>query len=219
MPLHVAGNVVEDPMPMWRYYAENHRTTIRDYDLPGPGSPGELTAEEAWRSRIIGSRLTYAERDQVVDRAADAPWAGVSAGADLADADPATPGGPFAAAASLYWRFTWPERIHGVRAAKVHKILHVKRPALYPILDGSLSALYRPFASDWLKPLSYLGELTTDDSPPYWASFRADLVRNYDELQNYRTQLAREGDQTVCLMAKLTRLRLLDVIAWMVATG
>jgi hypothetical protein len=219
MPLHVAGDVVEDPMAMWRKYARNYGRTIRDYDLADPGSPDVLTAEEAWRSRIIHSRLTYHERDQLVDRAADAPWAGVPADADLADADPATPGGLFARAAALYWMFTWPERIHGVRVAKVHKILHFKRPAMYPILDERLRALYEPFAAAWLEPLSHLGELTTGDSPPYWAVFRDDLIRNHDALETYRNRLAREGDETVRLMAQLTRLRLLDVIAWMSPPG
>jgi Family of unknown function (DUF6308) len=219
MPLHIAGDVVEDPMALWRKYAGNYGRTIHDYDLADPGSPSALTAEEAWRSRIIHSRLTYHERDQLVDRAADAPWAGVPASADLIDADPATPGGLFARAADLYWTFTWPERIHGVRVAKVHKVLHIKRPALYPILDERLRALYEPSAEVWLEPLGHLGELTTGDSPPYWAAFRDDLIRNHDALESYRDRLAREGDETVCLMARLTRLRLLDVLAWMVAGG
>src|ERR1700733_3641684 len=217
MSLHVAANVVEDPMSMWRIYAHNYGRTIRHYDLAVPGDPDVLTADEAWRSRLIHSRLTYQERDQMVERAADAPWVGVPADADLIDADPTTPRGLFAKAADLYWTFTWPERIHGVRVAKIHKVLHVKRPAMYPILDDGLRALYEPFAAAWLESLRHLGELTTSDSPPYWAGFRDDLIRNHEALEHYRNGLAREGDETVRLMAKLTRLRLLDVIAWMVA--
>lgn len=38
-----------------------------------------------------------------------------------------------------------------------------------------------------------------------WASFRADLIRNHDELDNYRTQLAQEGDEIVRLMARRDR--------------
>src|ERR1700684_528061 len=107
MRLHVAGDVIEDPMAMWRKYARRSGRTIRDYDLAEPGGPDALTAEQAWRSRIIGSRLTYRERDQLVERAVNAPWASVPADADLADTDPATPGGLFARAAGLYWTFTW----------------------------------------------------------------------------------------------------------------
>jgi hypothetical protein len=219
MSVHVAGDVVEDPMAMWRKYAHNYGRTIRHYDLAVPGDLDVLTAEEAWRSRFIHSRLTYQERDEIVDRATDARWASVPAGADLSDADPTSPGGLFSKAADLYWTFTWPERIRGVRVAKVHKILHLKRPAMYPILDDRLRTLYEPFAAAWLESLSHLGELTSSDSPPYWAAIRDDLIRNHDALENYRNWLAREGDETVRLMAKLTHLRLLDVIAWMLADG
>lgn len=40
--------------------------------------------------------------------------------------------GLFADTAGLYWSFTSPARIKGVAVAKVHKILHLKRPGLYP---------------------------------------------------------------------------------------
>ena len=110
--------------------ARDYPRTIRDYDLGDPGDPGVLTKAEAWRSRIINSRLTHRERDQVIGRSASAPWASVPVDADLADANPAMPGGLFARAAGLYWAFTWPDRISGVAVAKVHKILHVKRPGL-----------------------------------------------------------------------------------------
>jgi len=74
------------------------------------------------------------------------------------------PGGLFAAAVRLYWWFTWPERIPGVAVAKVHKILHFKRRGLYPILDGHLRTLYASYAEAWIGPLSYLGELTANES-------------------------------------------------------
>lgn len=130
LPLRVSGHIVRDPMPIWRQYGQDYPRTIRDYDLGDPGDPGVLTKAEAWRSRIINSRLTHRERDQVIGRSASAPWASVPVDADLADANPAMPGGLFARAAGLYWAFTWPDRISGVAVAKVHKILHVKRPGL-----------------------------------------------------------------------------------------
>jgi hypothetical protein len=105
-------------MPIWRKYARDHRRTIREYDLADPGDPNVLTPDEAWISRVIGSHLRNVERDALVGRAADVPWTRIPAGADLADADPAVPDGLFTDAASLYWWFTWPERIPGVAVAK-----------------------------------------------------------------------------------------------------
>lgn len=217
MPLQVCGHVVRDPVPIWREYAEDYPRTIRQYDLGDPGDPDVLTEAEAWRSRIINSRLTYGERDEVIGRAVGAPWASVPAGADLADADPVIPGGLFASAARLYWAFTWPDRISGVAVAKVHKILHLKRPGLYPILDDRIKGLYEPCAAIWPECLHYLEGVTVADSPPYWAAFREDLVRNHDSLEAYRARLAEDENETIRLMAKLTRLRLQDIIAWMIA--
>jgi len=215
VPLSIAGHVVDDPMPIWRKYARDHGRTIREYDLAEPGDANALTPGEAWISRVIGSCLRHDERDQLVGRAAAAPWMCIHAGADLADADPAVPGGLFADAARLYWWFTWPERIHGVRVAKVHKVLHFKRRGIYPILDDHLRALYEGFASAWIEPLSYLGDLTSADSPPFWAAYREDLLGNHDELDRYRKLLlAKDEDDTVKLAGKLTRLRLQDIIAW-----
>jgi hypothetical protein len=42
MRLHVAGDVIEDPMAMWRKYARRSGRTIRDYDLAEPGGPTHL---------------------------------------------------------------------------------------------------------------------------------------------------------------------------------
>jgi hypothetical protein len=112
----------------------------------------------------------------VIKRAASAPWASVPADADLAATDPTAPDGLFARAAGLYWAFTWPDRISGVAVAKVHKILHIKRPGLYPILDDRIKRLYKPCAVTWPAHLHYLRGVTATDSPPYWAAFREDLV-------------------------------------------
>jgi hypothetical protein len=163
--------------------------------------------------------MTQAESRELAQRAVGAPWADVPAGADLADADPGSAGGLFAGMARFYWHFTWPEPVTGVRVAKVHKALHPKRPALFPILDQYLKALYEPLARDWLSPLSYLGDLTAADSPPYWAAIRRDLIHGRGTLEHARAELAADHDPAIASMAGLTRLRLLDIIAWTLASG
>src|SRR5258706_11010557 len=67
--------------------------TIRGYDLRRPEDPNVLTPDEAWCSRIIGSRMTRSERDELSRRAAQprGPMGDVRADADLADADPLAP--------------------------------------------------------------------------------------------------------------------------------
>ena len=218
MTLRIAGAAIHDPMPIWRAYACLYSRTIRGYDLRQQDDPNVLTADDAWCSRIITSRLTRRERDEIVSRAAEpgCPWGAVRYDADLADADPAAPGGDFDSAAKLYWHFTSPDRIRGVRVAKIHKILHVKRPGLYPILDKRVRNLYRKVATPWVDRLARLG-VTTADSPPYWAAIREDLLVNGPQIEAYRQDLAGCDDETTTLMAQLTDLRLQDIVAWHVA--
>ena len=218
MALRIAGATVDDPMPIWRAYARLYAGTIRGYDLRRPEDPNVLTPDEAWCSRIIGSRMTRSERDELVRRAAEpgCPWGDVRADADLADADPVAAGGDFDHAADLYWYFTSPDRIRGVRVAKLHKVLHVKRPGLYPILDKQVRNLYQVHAMPWVGELARL-PVTIKDSPPYWAAIRDDLVFNGPQLRAYRQELSASADETAVLLAQLTNLRLQDIVAWHVA--
>ena len=200
MGLRIAGRTVDDPMTIWREYARSRPRTIRDYDRGGRGNPNYLTADEAWRSRIINSRLTRNECQQLAARAAalGCPWRDVPEDASLSGADPALQGGAFDKAARLYWHFTVP-RIHGVRVAKVHKVLHIKRPALYPILDARVRNLYIESARPWVDQLTRL-QVTIEDSPPYWAAIRQDLVCNEARLDAYQRELAADADETVARM-------------------
>jgi Family of unknown function (DUF6308) len=218
MGLCIVGRIVDDPMPIWRAYARRYPRTIREYDLSGHGDPDHLTAEEARRSRIINSRLTRRECEELVARAMrSCPWRDVPQDAELSGADPAMQDEGFDKAARLYWHFTWPERIRGVGVAKVHKVLHIKRPALYPILDDTVRDLYKDSAVPWVSELGRL-RVTIEDSPPYWAAIRQDLMENGARLDSYRSELAADGDGTVALMAQLTNLRLQDIVAWQVGS-
>lgn len=215
--IQVACHDVVDPMAVWREYARQHWKTLRDYDRAPPGEPNVLSADEAWLTRVINSRITRRECTEITLRAVGAPWNGVSPAADLAEADPTVPGGLFAAGAALYWHFLWPERPRGIRVAKIHKALHIKRRAFYPILDSHLRSLYGPCAARWLEPLVHLGEMSLDDSPPYWAAIRHDLVRNQGELATYKPMLAADEDEHVQWLAKLSDVRLQDILSWPIA--
>jgi hypothetical protein len=146
----------------------------------------------------------------LLDRANAAPWQCVPVDADLADADPLRGGGLFGEAARLYWYFTTPHE-KGFGPAKIHKVLHVKRPTLYPVLDRRIRHLYRTHAVAWVNRIS---DAQPGDSVTFWAAIREDLVNseNQAELKRYREELRREP-RTV-QMACLSNLRLLDIIAW-----
>lgn len=212
MGLTVAGRLVRDPIQIWRSYARRTRT-LREYDLAGAGDPAILIACEVARTRIIASRVTRREGAWFLQRAADAPWGCVSAGADLVCADPAVRGSLFDGAAALYWHFTTPHQA-GIGPAKIHKVLHVKRPELYPVLDRLVRRLYRAQARTWVDRIS---DTRPGDSVTFWAAIRQDLTdeKNRSALWQHCEQLY-EDPQTAP-MADLPALRLLDILAWEIA--
>jgi hypothetical protein len=53
--------------------------------------------------------------------------------------------------------------------------------------------------------------------PPYCAAFRDDLAKNRDLLETHQVQMGEDEDEMVRLMAKLTCVRLQDIIAWMIS--
>lgn len=165
MVLTVAGRVVPDPMEIWQDYARRTRT-LHGYDLAGTGDPAILTASEVKRTRIIASRISRKECVRLVNRAAEAPWAFVAVDADLADADPSQRGGLFDQAAALYWHFTTPHEA-GLGPAKIHKVLHLKRPSVYPVLDRLIRRLYRAQARAWV---SQLPDVRPGDTVTFWAA-------------------------------------------------
>jgi hypothetical protein len=72
MLLKVASQAVTDLITMWRRYAQVHGATLRDYDFAPAGDRNVLTAHEAYRSRIIDSRVTMAESEQLEPHVLDA---------------------------------------------------------------------------------------------------------------------------------------------------
>lgn len=217
MSLTIAGRRFDDPMQIWREYATRHSRTIHEYDLAGPGDPHSITDADIRRTRVIGSRISGGEGALIVERANDAgcPWLSVPEDARLADAEPTVSGALFDQAAELYWYFTKPP-IPDVHIAKIHKAVHIKRPHLYPILDTHLRSVYRERARPWVRELSRL-KVTLDDSPPFWAGIRQDLLDNEPALDAYVRRLKEETHGAVRRMADLSRLRLLDILAWKIA--
>lgn len=216
MGLCIAGREVTDPMSLWRRYAAEHLDTLTEYDFGGRGKPYALTVDEILRTRIINSRMSDSQCGELEARAAEpeCPWFSVPENASLAEAIPDVHGELFDEASKLYWYFTQ-KRIRYVRVAKIHKALHIKRPDLYPILDARLRNLYRERASLWVPRMTSPDRvITLRDSPPYWAAIRQDLLGNEAELDDYRMQLGSEPNPTVCRMAGLGKLRLIDIIAW-----
>jgi len=185
-------------------YAQKHARTLVRYDGGGAGDPGSLSRDEVLRTEIIKSRISFEEADWFVARAVDAPWPDVPADATLADADPAATGGLYDAMDRLYRHFAGRPQVN---AAKISKVLHLKRPALYPILDSRLMRSYGPAARRAAARYPDRGFRRM-----YWAAVRDDVMdeTNVACLTALRTELRAASSP----MAGLSDVRLLDIAAW-----
>jgi Family of unknown function (DUF6308) len=181
---------------------------ILAYDLAGPGNPDALSPEEVARTRVISSRVSHQEAAWFVERAALAPWSAVSEHACLADADPMVDGGAYDDALTLYNYFAAAAPVQ-VGSSKLHKVLHLKRPHLYPILDSQLRHTYRAKARMVGAQLAPCGQHSRH---AYWAAIREDLLANALALRQLRKQFVEDAQLRV--LAPLSDVRLLDILTW-----
>lgn len=193
------------------------RKTPAAFDLLGTGEPGKLTGNEVIRTRKISSRISNAEVSFFIDTGATAPW--IDPAADLADADPSArpcDQNLFAAMTDLYWHFA-ENAPKGVSFAKISKVLHLKLPRLFPILDSHVARSYSPAAKALRTDFPELGWRRRT-----WVAVRDDLLqaRTSGALGELRQRLRsyQSGDpsrqQEVRLLDGLTDLRLLDILVW-----
>lgn len=185
------------------------------FDYPGPGRSGTLTREEVVRTRKISSRISNDEVSFFLEAASTAPWIGDGSDADLEHADPAT-GGLFPEMTDLYWHFAG-SAPRGVSFAKISKVLHLKYPGLYPILDSHVRRSYAPIAKQLRGSHSELAWRRRT-----WVAVRGDLMEARESgamtklrgrLNGYRCDDPAEQERVRGLNA-LTDLRLLDILVW-----
>lgn len=132
-------------------------------------------------------------------------WAAIASTACIEDADPASEDGLYDAMEKLYSLMT---DIHGVGWAKASKVLHFKRPDLYPILDSRLMDIYRDPATRAAQQYKKRGFKRM-----YWAAIRIDVMANTDALKEIRQDLTMRGTETSKLSA-LSDLRILAILSW-----
>ncbi|UPK73168.1 flavoprotein [Nocardioidaceae bacterium SCSIO 66511] len=203
--LVVAGRAVEEPLSVLMQYALEHGRTLRSYDHGGVIHNNRVTSEDVAKTRVFGSRISNAQAEYFVNRGMELAelWERLPPESSLLDADPAVTGGLYDAAAELFNAFV----CAGIRWGKVSKVLHLKRPDLFPVLDSTMARVYR-----------YDAELAAQEYPQrgkrrlYWAAIRNDLATNSAALDELQQALV--NTQGAESLAGLSRLRLLDIAAW-----
>jgi hypothetical protein len=139
-------------------------------------------------------------------------WQVISIDAVLADADPRMHGGLYDHRLELFDHFMQ-GRPAGVAYGKISKVLHAKRPGLFPVLDNYLRVLYRVKARLAAEQHN-VGRNAVRYA--FWAAIRDDVINpdNVTALQNLRYRLKAHTDPIVQRVAGLTDVRLLDIVSW-----
>lgn len=210
MDITIASTPIADPVEVVATYLRENEDAVRGYDLHEQESPDRITAHDVLATQHVESRVDSGNVQYFTDNGRDAPWHLVPPDAHLADADPAEEDGLYDRAEELYRHFHAGRR-QGMTPAKIHKVLHLKRPHLYPLLDGRLRHLFEDQAQELSKRIREVrrgrrGRL-------YWGAIREDVVANRDGLAKVREELA-SREEPASLAAELSDVRLHDILAW-----
>lgn len=211
--VYLRGKQVQEPAVRVLAYLECHDGTVSHYDLGG-FDRGAVSAEliRATRRPWMGSRISRVEERWFIEHSADARWSGVPAGAQLAAADPLVADGLYDAAERLWLHFLKPHH-RGVGWGKTSKVLHLMRPALYPILDTRLQHFYRDAAAQAASALR-ARRSNLSHRRLFWAAIREDLLASAGGLQAVRDELDLDKTWISHDGHTLSDVRLLDMLAW-----
>ena len=188
-----SGVEVEKPLELALAFLEAYPSWAGDSS--GPVSFDERDLRLANRG---GARISAAEIAAILERRSEIESAlrNVDPDASLAEATSSIPWTPLT---RLFEEFA---DIRGVGFSKMTKALHMKRPALIPMLDSVVQAYLARDDPDTGLPGSF-GERAT----LLVRSYKRDLDRNRSVLHDLQQELAGHTYQ-------LTEVRILDVLIW-----
>ena len=159
--LVVAGRHVRSEEAQAKVGSYLRRGTVPRYDLGEdyePSAADVVSIDDVRRTWWVRSRIARRDREAWVALGRTAPWHLVPHKRRLDDAEAQLDG-----ALGLFAHFLGAQR--GI--ARVSKVLHLKRPAFFPIVDSRIGTLYLPRVG---------APLSRSTLPAYWAAIRNDLV-------------------------------------------
>jgi len=211
MPFVAAGRVTSNNVAQARITHYLSLGTVPKYDLGRGyqlGSPNTLIIGDLRRMWWLRSRIHRAHYPAWIALAANAPWGALPVNAQLTALGSANQSyvSIRAAGFALFSHFYGQQR----KEARVSKVLHLKRPDFFPILDRKVLALYRPKLVN--PPSNRLARV-----PLYWDLFRDDLLlsANQAALVNLRGWINAQvpGNAGFSVFLTLTDVRLFDIAA------
>ena len=193
--------VVDEAIAQLRLYAETNGAVLQYYDgLPGMTvvggpDPNQVTFDDIARIMVIGADLRAMDIPWLVEVEAEKEFAAIPVDARLEDAKPGSD--LFEAAMALDEKYTGHR---GFGHAKKSKLLHLKRPYLYPVTDSFIRMTYG----------------TTTAGRDFLAAVHNDLVNpaNVRDFKLLQARLIAEPATSAArLLAEVPTLRLLDILA------
>jgi hypothetical protein len=176
-------------------------TCLANYDFAGLSAYDGVDVSDI--GRLIGSQMVgmaQSEAAALIAAGSGAPWHKVPIDARLKEAAPRTP--LFVAAVELYDYF---QAVSGIGPAKATKLLAMKRPALFAVVDSRVVELYTVAAAQQVG----VSHQTT-------AAVRDDVCKPATPvgLDTLRAALLAAGTPKALRLTQLTGLRLRDVVLW-----
>jgi hypothetical protein len=195
-----------------RSYVRHHFQTIAVYDLGRgypPSPPNAVTATDIQRTRKIGSRIPMTSTTTWVAVGQTATW-NLALTAQLGELNGQARAVHLAHAHALYYGFY--RARSGMARSVVSKVLHLKRPHFFPILDARVALAYSALATPVVRTQHI------DQTPAMWQCVTNDLLNTTNRvvLAHLRTWLSTTGQAPAALRdcALLSDVRLLDILTW-----
>ncbi len=213
MKVEIAGSVLHDPVEAIASWIGDNEKVVRNYDLVEQDDPNVITAREILATQYTKLRVDSMELQYFVDQGAKAPWELLPVGTRLQEADPAEEGDLYDDAETFYNHF-YTGRRHNLTFGKIHRVLHLKRPHFFPLLDGRVHAIYKDKAKE--VSLKHRDVRRGRRGRLFWAAIREDLINAGDAWEEIRLALA-DRDEPESLGAQLSDVRLHDILCWELA--
>jgi hypothetical protein len=198
---------VESAFAALTKYADLHGATISAYDLGGPDEAeidDIVSLTDIGRMVFINADLTGRDAASLVqfDLARRLDPLSIDLRLDQVDLHPVADDPRYAAMDDV-WKAL--RLTKGIGYAKASKLLHLKRPKLFPIIDRHIRSVYKTAAKAE-------GRAVGSKEPHYWLAISADLQANSGELADLRMRLREEP--VTRRLVYLTDLRIQDILAW-----
>jgi hypothetical protein len=199
--------------------------TLRHYDFGGESPRDSITMADLGRATLFGAFRGWKPAAALLRAAEAATWPteGESWRLDAApETDPEDwlSRSEVRAARDLFASLARGAE-GGWREAAASKVLHLKWPDFFPVIDGELRWLYGQQALEAERRIPGSRRRARASTTAYWIVVRQDLLRPENRQADMATRAAlasAEDRKKADLLAQLTNLRLLDVLAWGIAS-